>query len=445
MLYYISTRKYFGFTLAACIIYLIYSTGDGITTQNFITENYYHRWNPESKNDIFKRPPLDSEAIRDICSATSWNRSLLFTCDNNSGDVAKVRNSILNCVRYTISAGGSLILPRILEREMDPSTKEDSSNQSNQSSRRGLDYMFDEKHFLDSLQRSCPELVLVSKMTDTGDYGGRRRSLLPESLFPNLPTSGLEHPEEWPQKLNSWIEENIISSPSTAGSPIIIDLEASFLHYPTHSDGHAAAHVFGNILQFRSDIRHLATKTLSRLVDWYEFPVNISHHGLLKPSFLGAHLNTENPLLEQRHLFDVEFSHYEAQAEAFLQQASDLQLSTIYISSENYSDLEEFCLDALSYNVAVTFKEALLDQEDLTNLNRLTYDQREMVDFLVLTKAEEFVGIGHSPYSWNVALAREQLGAVMDGKLNGDIWKDGMNTLFGVRKDYVESSYCMWS
>ncbi|KAI0997875.1 hypothetical protein K3495_g10315 [Podosphaera aphanis] len=442
-------RKYFLVAGVALATIGLLSTSDDTTTQSLAWGTYNIGWSSRSKLDVFDYPPVDSLALQDICSSTAWNESLIFTCNNNFGGVANVRNNILNCVRYTIAAGGSLVLPQIKTRQLEDEMGQ--SDASHESKLQGMDYMFDVNHFSESLQRSCPQLVLLRNLGKS--ESPRRRALYPESLFPNLPTGGLEHPEEWPEKLNDWIARNI--PPVTTGTPppIIIDLEESFLHYPTHSDGHAVAHVFGNILKFRSDVRQLATKTLNTLVEWYDFPVNISRHGILKPSFIGAHLNTRNPVLEQRHEtdlvprheIDVEFSHYDSQFESYIDLSSDLNLSIFYLASGNLAEVMRFCAEASDVDVTVTYKEDLLKDKDLKRLQRLTYDQRALVDYLVLTRAERFMGVGHSPFSWNVALSREQMGSVMEGKLVGDVWEDGMNTLFGVRPDYVESSACMWS
>ncbi|CAD6504223.1 BgTH12-05957 [Blumeria graminis f. sp. triticale] len=437
-------RRFVVFAAIILTIIVFFSSSNDISPREFVWGVYNHGWNPNSKPDVFNSLPVDSQAIRNICSASNWNSSLIFTCDNNRGGVANVRNSILNCVRLTIAAGGSLVLPQIYLRELNDGMGSNTDiNRRGLLKQQGMDYMFDLNHFSSSLRQSCPELLLIRHLDQKPDQ--RRHWLQPENLFPNIPTSGFEHPEEWPRRLNDWLEINI-PPPSTpdAKEPIVIDLGQSFLHYPTHSDGHAVAHIFGNILKFRADIRELATKALNTLVEWYELPVNISHAGILKPSFLGVHLNTNDPLLEERHRPDIQYSHYETQSQAYLKLSYDMNLPIIYVASGNIDDVQKFNDKAIGPSIAVTYKEHLLEEKDHQQLQRLTYDQRAMVDYLVLSKAEAFAGVGHSPFSWNVAMTREQLGAVMEGQLADDIWKDGMNTLFGVRPDYVESSACMW-
>lgn len=416
------------------------------------------------KQDIFDFPPIRSQAIRDVCAATKWNDSLVFTCDNNHGGVGHVRNSILNCVRYAMAAGGSLVLPNIALRDddemgeahADPETEEmgeehGSLDRRHGGGRQGMDYFFDKNHFVESMRQSCPEMPLIREMGQT--VTDRRKGLLPESLFMNLPTAGLEHPEEWPAKLAKWIDSEM--SHESPEEPIIIDLEQSFLHYPTHSDGHGFAHSFGNILKFRPDTRKLATKMLREMESWYRMEFNESA-AIYNPSFFAAHLGTEDPYqtrrrelsereLQSRHEVDVLYSHYQAQASAYIDRATTLKLKTIYVASGNLGDVHKLTTEAANHNLEVTHKEELLKGQDLDILDALRWDQRALVDYLVALKAQEFGGVGHSPFSWQIAMTRHEAGNKEKGTLEREVYADGLSTLYGVRYDYVESSFCMWS
>ena len=65
----------------------------------------------------------------------------------------------------------------------------------------------------------------------------------------------------------------------------------------------------------------------------------------------------------------------------------------------------------------------------------------------MLSKAQEFAGVGHSSFSWNVALKREFAGEeaeVRGGKWEDGVWRDGRSTLYGVRESYVGSAGCLW-
>lgn len=392
----------------------------------------------------------------------------MFTCDNNHGGVAHVRNGILNCVRFAIGAGGMLVLPNIALRDMDHEFDHDHDEEGGHShlqrrhgpGRRGFDYMFDKRHFVDSLAKSCPDLVLLRSMANTDSP--RRRSVTPEQLFGNIPTTGIKNPQDWPHLLGHWINQHIAKEPKK--EPIIIDLEQSFLSYPTHSDGHAIAHAFGKILKFRKDFRVLATSVLQEMDKTYDLALDL-HRPILSPSFLGAHLATEDPFTSvwkrsedndlaqedggmsgssKRHTTEITYSHFEPLAEAILTHAAASQISLVYAASGNLPEVHELGEQALKFNITVAHKEDLLQGKELKNLEALKYDQRAIVDFLVLTKGEGFAGVGHSGFSWNVAMKRRELGAAKEGRLQEDVWTDGSNVLFGVSEGYVESSECLW-
>jgi hypothetical protein len=51
---------------------------------------------------------FDDSAIKNLCASKNWTEDLIATCRIPQGAVSNVRNVFLNCVRYTIEAGGEL-------------------------------------------------------------------------------------------------------------------------------------------------------------------------------------------------------------------------------------------------------------------------------------------------------------------------------------------------
>jgi hypothetical protein len=345
-----------------------------------------------------------------------------------------------------MAAGASLVLPNIALRDMDEGDEMVELDKRHGPGRRGMEYMFDKQHFVDSLKKSCPQMKIIKHME--AFYSERRRALLPESLVMNLPTTGLEHPEQWPDLFNAWMEKHI--APTPASERIIIDLEQSFLTYPTHSDSNTFAHTFGLLLKPRPDIRHLATSTLKALSTWYDIPLNLSSP-ILTPSFFGAHLKTTPDEIfsnKKRHVAAAPFTHYIGQATAYLEHASASRLPILYIASGNLSSILLLQRQASGFNIDVTHKFELLKNAEREQLESLKWDQRAIVDFLVLSKAQEFAGVGHSSFSWNVALKREHALEVGEkagkGRWEGGVWRDGRSTLYGVTESYVGSAGCLW-
>jgi len=76
-------------------------------------------------------------------------------------------------------------------------------------------------------------------------------------------------------------------------------------------------------------------------------------------------------------------------------------------------------------------------------LERLRWDQRALVDYLVLLKAQDFAGVGHSSFSWQVVMTRHEGGDKAKGILESDVWNNGLSTLYSVQSSYVESSECI--
>lgn len=119
----------------------------------------------EAITDAFDFAPLESESIKSICDEAQWNQSIVFRCDASVGGIGNVRNSILNCVRYAISAGAGLVVPTIVVRDTDNISLIRTGVNTEMS------FMFDTQHFRDSLRLSCPSLRVYSTVAEVQNYG----------------------------------------------------------------------------------------------------------------------------------------------------------------------------------------------------------------------------------------------------------------------------------
>jgi hypothetical protein len=86
---------------------------------------------------------------------------VVFLCEGNTGEIAEVRNSILNCVRYAMIAGGSLVVPRIVVGEQYGKVRAGNATV--------MEYMFDIQHFVDSMRLSCPQMRIYTKIEGIKD------------------------------------------------------------------------------------------------------------------------------------------------------------------------------------------------------------------------------------------------------------------------------------
>jgi len=352
--------------------------------------------------DVFDYGPVESEAIAAVCAKTEWNPNLVFTCPHPFGGIGNQKNSILICLRQAIATGGSLVVPQIVLRREDDPSECISDNRSS------LSFMFDTQHFVDSLRLSCPGLTLHNLVEDIPHYENATQPSMPNSIMPEsyglegLPfPHDLTEPQTWPEQFFARLAQNNLTMSSEA--PLIIELGRHYMSYPVHSDNQDFVESFGSILKFRSDVRRLATKALVCLSRNYSIPMNFSAP-FQENAFVGVHLRTE---YDARMVWGGwEYGRYEAQFNASLEHVLSTNLSLIYLTSGDMDEAAKYANDMSRYNLTVITKHDLLNQEELEELLALKWDQQALVDFLVMLETSSFGGVGHSSFSWSIALKR---------------------------------------
>ncbi|KFY86861.1 hypothetical protein V500_07342 [Pseudogymnoascus sp. VKM F-4518 (FW-2643)] len=391
-------------------------------------------------DDVFDTPPLDSEALRNICANTTWTPDLVFTCNESVGGIGNIRNSILNCIRFAISAGASLVEPRIVLR-----------NSSNTAAIRtgittDLSYMFSAPHLRASLHLSCPGLILHPTLA-SATAGAKTHPpipLKPEYLqSKSLPRTGLASPSTWPANFTTWLHQHI--PPRALPAITIINLQRTYIAYPIYSDGASVATHFGQLLKFRRDIRVLATSTLRALAARYNYPGPLTD-AILPGFFFGAHLRTERDAKLGWPGPDWVYSRYETQAGLFLSGAANASLPLIYVASGDRDEVAKLSGEARERNMTVTTKFDVLGEAEVAALGGMSWDQQGMVDFLVMTKASVFGGVGHSSFAWNVALGRHVVGGEGgEEHLKGpQALSDKLSQVYGKPGQYPEYPSTLW-
>ncbi|KFY29721.1 hypothetical protein V494_08510 [Pseudogymnoascus sp. VKM F-4513 (FW-928)] len=384
--------------------------------------------------DAFDFPPLDSEAIRGICADTEWNPDLVFTCSESVGGIGNIRNSILNCVRFAISAGAALVEPSIVLRD------DTDSAEIRTGVKTDMGYMLDPAHFRESLRLSCPGLKVYDRIEDLkGKAFHDPIALLPESLEAKFPATGLQHPEQWRASFDTWLGQHV--GPSPEGT-VIVNLQRSYLIYPIYTDGENFALAFGKILKFRADMRILATKTLLALAA-NASAVDLSQP-ILSDFFFGAHLRTEHDAQLGWPAEDWVYGRYETQAKFYFKQVLASGLNRVYIASGDQEEVAKFAQEAVEKNLTVLTKFDVLSAEDVAQLKALSWDQQGMVDFLVMLRASQFTGIGHSSFAWNVALVRHMFAKEKDHLRGPHLLNDELSDIYGYPKQYPEYASCLW-
>ena len=400
--------------------------------------------------DVFAIPPVDNKAIKKVCQQASWNETLVFVCNESYGGIGNIRNSILLCIRYAMQAGASLVLPRIILRS--PFALEILQTTETAD----FSYMFDTKHFLESMRLSCPQMKIYKSTKDVSDKSDVEisldpaRSLTPESLVKGeVPRTGLLRPGAWRGQFFDWLREANLAAEKSSGA-VIIYLERSYMTYPIYSDGDAFALSFASLLQFRNDTRVLATKVLRNLVEEFSLHVNLNWD-ILPEAFFGAHLRTEEDSMSVwESAGDYWFySHYSNQLKVYQKQAPRSKPAVIYVASGDLNEADRFAEDVADApapnNYTVVTKSDLLGSADLAELEALTFDQQALVDYLVLLKASDFAGVAHSSFAWSIALKRHQHAKRKTNFLDApEMLDDDLSKLYGTVKDFGDYPTVLW-
>ncbi|KAF7919830.1 hypothetical protein EAE99_008375 [Botrytis elliptica] len=438
---YINRYPYLTILLIFSICFYIFFVSSYDSPVHSILEKIPKLRSSKATEDVFNFLRLDSAALRALCEKTEWNPAkVIFTCDNSIGGVGDIRNSILNCVRYAISAGAGLVIPRIILRNPD------NISQIRTGERVSMAYMFDYFHFVESLRYSCPQMVIYPYIGDVPNSNEGRGpiTLLPESLFSSpIPKTGLEHPEKWRELFEGWLDGYYqFATNQTMNMPVTVELGRSYLQYPIYSDGEEFALSFGGILKFRKKLRILATTVLQNMLSTYNVSGDLSQP-FLPDTFFGAHLRSEIDPTKSLPAEDWFYQRYEFQSIQYLKKLDSTNLTLVYVASGNETETAQFSRDAAAYNV--TTKWMLLDAKDRELLSKLSWDQQAIVDFLVLTKSSKFVGIGHSSFTWNIALQRHQFLENEKDYLDGpELLSDELSTVFGKPGAHPEYAACLW-
>ncbi|KFX90202.1 hypothetical protein V490_06593 [Pseudogymnoascus sp. VKM F-3557] len=331
---------------------------------------------------------FDPKAFRKVCSSKKWNEQLIFVCGAPQGGLGNIRNVFLTCVRYAIEAGAAFVVPEFIPRDT-----EDISLLNSQKLV-PFTHFFNQTQFIHNMREGCPEMKMHTTIPPT--IKDNLIPLQPQSLLKEVfAGTVLLHAEQWRPAFDKWLAER-----PTKGNLVAVELATPLLNFPLKYDTQAFTDNFGRILQFTYPQRRLAATVLWALRTKFNVPVG--PWKITPSAFFGAHLRVAADAKK------AGWTGYDVQSKFLLETAETAGLSTVYVTSE--SDLAAtFKKDAKKKNIMVTMKEELLEGKDLEELNKMTWDQRGLVDYEVLLRSSMFAGIELSSFTWNIALRRHTL------------------------------------
>lgn len=305
-----------------------------------------------------------------------------------------------------------------------------------------MEYMFDTLHFAKSLSLSCPKFRVYQSIDETP---GRLKTNAPISLVPeSIETKdkdGKILAGEWKAAFTKWLAQYL--TPDTEG-PVIISLARSYLQYPISSDEPAFVSHFGKILKVREDARTLATTALVKMSAAYAPRMDVQQP-IIHKSFVGAYLSTQNHEGPTTDAERIE-ARYNAQSKLYLKLADQANLTVMYLASDENSFITKFIRDANETGIAITTKFDLVKGKDREDLLAMGSEQQALVDFLVLSKASDFGGVGYSSLAWNVALRRHEYSEQEENWLNtGEaLLADELSQIYGAPGSDPEFINSMW-
>jgi len=352
--------------------------------------------------------PFVSWPLARVCDETTWVDGLVFLCDNNSGGPGNIRNYIQTCLRYAIEAGATgLVIPTIRKRS-------DNNIADLFTDALPFNYMFDEDHFRHAFTTACPQITLYAAESNIPSLTPATEvdRIRPQQFGYRGDGNGIDqdrHTDRFGVRFRRWLQDGIMPgsdnrqimpatsnprAPPSSTNPRLIRFEwGAIWLWPVYRDGPEFASTFGSVLKFNEQLLDLGKKALSQMR-------TLSHQLGGSGTFLGAHLRTEADALDF-------WPRYRQQADAYLQRAGPRGFRTAYLATGNETEATRFAQEALSsVNMKVHTKEQLLFGKDLEDLLALSWDQKAIVDALILLGSDYFVGVMPSSFSVYVAMKR---------------------------------------
>ncbi|KAF3768988.1 hypothetical protein M406DRAFT_239083, partial [Cryphonectria parasitica EP155] len=377
---------------------------------------------------------LDGSELASLCASKHWypeEKAVIVSCEPVPGGLASVKNGALNCVRFAIEIGGAstaqLILPRIALRSVSDISNLHGAQQNKGA---GLDYMFSVPQIRSALQAHCPQL----KVHDSLDALYDRPSLLkPLDLglsqltrefisYEDIPTTILAQPQNLSSFFQDYLDSNL--PPEKRHYPVRVHLANTLFAWPAHEAGTSSLRSdFGKLLRTRDDVKALAASALYNLAKVYSLPLPSPRSdrsaAQTAESLVGMHLRTEKDARDSWSFFpgyDDQTAYFFAHLESLPtlppppgappgKKGRKLAYLATGLTATD-SDVVRFRARAAELDTTVLLKRDLLDETEVAALNRLTWDQRALVDYEILLRAGTVLGIVESSFAWDVALRR---------------------------------------
>ncbi|KAI0854702.1 hypothetical protein F4860DRAFT_498695 [Xylaria cubensis] len=377
--------------------------------------------------------PFVGWPLKRLCDETIWVEGLVYICDNNSGGIGNIRNYIQTCIRYALEAGATgLTIPRIRKRN-----EKDLADLFTDFL--PFSYMFDEQHFRDAFNKNCPQITLYDNVADIPGAGKSPKiSNITPKDFGNRescdPWDQNRHTDRFGQTFRRWLKNEKHGHAPTKEHPRLIRFNWGVLFdWQIYRDGPELAATFGGILKLNDKFLQLGKKTLEKMHAFARAD------GSKDGAFLGIHLRTESDALGF-------WPHYDSQSEAYMNEAKKRGYQTAYLATGNQTEAEKFMDAAIEIaQMKVVTKIDLLSDDELDELDELSWDQQGLIDYVVLLGSEFFVGVQPSSFSVHVAMKRHlKTGSLYTRPYKVGTEGDGLSYIVGKFDKYWANWLFLW-
>ncbi|KAI8956855.1 hypothetical protein F5Y11DRAFT_361344 [Daldinia sp. FL1419] len=378
--------------------------------------------------------PFVGWPLQRVCKEAEWVQGLVYICDNNSGGIGNIRNYIQTCIRYGLEAGATgLVVPKIRKRN-------ETDLADLFTDYLPLEYMFDEKHFKDAFTTHCPQITLYDSIKDIPGVSSKPNiEHITPKKFGNREGCDWRdqnrHTDRFGDRFRRWLNDPKNGHPPPSQDrPRLIRFNWGVLwDWQIYRDGPEFANTFGNILKLNEQLLRLGEITLEKMRAYAKA------NGVEDGKFLGVHLRTESDALSF-------WPTYATQTEAYLKQATKRGFEAAYIATGDPLEAQNFAGAAIEMaQMRVVSKTDLLEDDDLEELESLSWDQQGLIDLIVLLGSDYFVGTMPSSFSIYIAMKRHlKTEGIYTRPYKVGSEGDGLSYLVGNYEKYWEGWLYMW-
>ena len=360
------------------LLFLLVACGVVIGIQQYLYQTLKHaHYDIVVQEELrLKHEATYPDTLESLCSTTEWRSDLFLNCTNvkqlpgwpnisvNPQGAMNIRNSMLSCVRWAIDGGMGLILPRIAARY--------DKDIINFDHWEDYDFLFDMDMLRATLMQECPQLRLYDTYYQVEEQH-------------NSTGLGFTHYEVGTFKRH--IDDIVRDRNHTSNKTLVVWENEPLFGWNFFKENKRIHRSLYRAVNFRKDLLVIASEVVS----------------LLPPRFVAIHLRNE---------LDTIAYNYTSQVTPLLDMMKNnfTDIDTIYVAVGTPKIEEKFRADMKTHGYNVISKLSLLNSQKKTDLldrvNKLPFDQRGVIDFQVLLRAEYFFGVGISSFAYGVAYER---------------------------------------